>query len=81
MFGGSPISVAAPPRFEASTSIKTSEIAEMRRMSARSSVSGTMSRIAVRLSRNADSTPVTPAIRKTSRQDFPPESCAARTAR
>jgi hypothetical protein len=64
MFGGSPISVAVPPMLDASTSTSTSGMGEILSRSASSSVMGTTSRIAVRLSRNAESSPVTPESKK-----------------
>ncbi len=81
MFGGSPISVAVPPMFDASTSTSTSGIGEIFSRSASRSVIGTTSRIAVRLSRKAESRPVTPERRKISRTVRPRESCATRSAR
>ncbi len=81
MFGGSPISVAVPPMLLASTSTSTSGIADTRNRSASRSVIGTISRIAVRLSRKAERRPVTPASRKTRRIGRPFESCATRSAR
>ena len=56
MFGGSPISVAVPPMFEARISMITSGIGSMSSASASRNVIGTISRTVVRLSRNADST-------------------------
>ena len=61
MFGGSPISVAVPPMFDAMTSMITSGIGSMSSASASRNVIGTISRTVVRLSRNADSSAVVPA--------------------
>jgi hypothetical protein len=61
MFGGSPISVAVPPMFDVITSMITSGIGSMSRVSASRNVIGTTRRIVVRLSRNAESTAVTDA--------------------
>ena len=58
MFGGSPISVAVPPMFEAMISMSTSGIGSMSSASASRNVIGTISRTVVRLSRNADSSAV-----------------------
>ena len=65
MFGGSPIRVAVPPMFEEITSITISGIGSMSRASASRKVTGTTSRIVVRLSRNAESTAVVPARLRT----------------
>jgi hypothetical protein len=80
MFGGSPISVAVPPMLLAITSTRTSGTAEIPSTSASRSVMGTISRMAVRLSRKAERSPVTPASRKTRRSVLPPESWATRSA-
>ena len=61
MFGGSPISVAVPPMFDAITSMTISGIGSMSRASASRNVTGTTSRIVVRLSRNAESSAVVTA--------------------
>ena len=58
MLGGSPIRVAVPPMFEAITSMITSGRGSMSSASASRNVIGTISRMVVRLSRNADSTAV-----------------------
>ena len=68
MFGGSPISVAVPPMFEAMISMITSGIGSMSSASASRNVIGTISRTVVRLSRNAESTAVVAARLKTHRQ-------------
>ena len=54
MFGGSPISVAVPPMFDAITSITIRGIGSMSSASASRKVIGTISRIVVRLSRKAE---------------------------
>ena len=61
IFGGSPISVAVPPMFEAMISMITSGIGSMSSASASRNVIGTTSSTVVRLSRNADSTAVVTA--------------------
>ena len=58
MFGGSPISVAVPPMLEATISMMISGTGSTSSASASRNVIGTISRIVVTLSRNADSTAV-----------------------
>ena len=81
MFGGSPISVAVPPMFEATISMTISGIGSMSSASASRNVIGTTSRIVVRLSRNADSTAVVIASASTTASGRPRESWPARIAR
>ncbi len=81
MFGGSPISVAVPPMFEAMTSIRTSGIGSMSSASASRNVIGTISSTVVRLSRNALSSAVEPASATTTQQRPPRASWPARIAR
>ena len=81
MFGGSPISVAVPPMFEAMISIRTSGIGSMSSASASRKVIGTISRTVVRLSRNADSSAVDSASDMTTANGRPRASCPARIAR
>ncbi len=80
MLGGSPIRVAVPPMFEAITSITISGIGSMSRASASRNVTGTTSRIVVRLSRKAESSAVVQASASTTRSGSPREICPARTA-
>jgi hypothetical protein len=80
MLGGSPTSVAAPPMLHAITSIRISGTGLMSNASASRNVIGTISRIVVRLSRNADSTAVGMASATTSRNGRPLDSCPARIA-
>jgi len=56
MFGGSPISVAVPPMFEAKISTITSGTGSTSSASASRKVIGTISRTVVTLSRKADKT-------------------------
>jgi hypothetical protein len=63
MFGGSPIRVAAPPMFEASTSAMRNGVGLMSSRSHTSSVTGAMSSTVVTLSRNAEAI----AVMRTSR--------------
>jgi hypothetical protein len=81
MFGGSPMSVAVPPMFEAITSMMTSGIASMSSASASRKVMGTTSRTVVRLSRKADRSAVVPARHATTASGRPRESWPARIAR
>ena len=74
MFGGSPISVAVPPTFDAMISITTSGIGSMSSASARRNVIGTISRTVVRLSRNAERTAVVSASDQTIAAGRPLES-------
>ncbi len=80
MFGGSPISVAVPPMLEAITSMITSGSGSMSSASASRNVIGTMSRIVVRLSRNAESTAVVSERETTTASGRPRESWPARIA-
>ena len=80
MFGGSPMSVAVPPMFAATTSMITSGSASISSSSAIRNVTGTMSRIVVRLSRNAESSAVAVVSSATSASGRPCASCAARIA-
>ena len=68
MFGGSPISVAVPPMLEATISITISGTGSTSSASASRNVIGTISRIVVTLSRNADSTAVVIASDEDDRQ-------------
>ena len=77
MFGGSPISVAVPPMFEAITSMITSGIGSMSSASASRNVIGTISSTVVRLSRNAESTAVVTASDTTTASGRPRESWPA----
>ena len=81
MFGGSPISVAVPPMFDAMISIRISGIGSMSSASASRNVIGTTSRIVVRLSRKADRTAVVTAIAITTPSGRPLASWPARIAR
>ena len=81
MFGGSPMSVAVPPMFDAKISMSTSGIGSMSSASASRNVIGTMSSTVVRLSRKADSSAVAPARLSTTASGRPRESCPARIAR
>ena len=80
MFGGSPISVAVPPMFEAMISMMISGTGLTSSASASRKVIGTISRIVVTLSRNADSTAVVTARASTTRIGSPRESWPARIA-
>ena len=80
MFGGSPISVAVPPRLEATISITISGTGSTSSASASRNVIGTTSRIVVTLSRNADSTAVVIASASTTASGRPLESWPARIA-
>ena len=80
MFGGSPISVAVPPMFEAMISTMISGTGSMSSASASRNVIGTTSRIVVTLSRNADSTAVVSASDTTTASGLPRETCPARIA-
>ena len=68
MFGGSPISVAVPPMLEATISMMISGTGSTSSASASRNVIGTISRIVVTLSRNADSTAVVTASDSTTSQ-------------
>ena len=81
MFGGSPISVAVPPIFDAMISISTSGIGSMSSASASRNVIGTINRTVVRLSKNADSTAVDSASEMTIASGRPRASCPARIAK
>ena len=81
MFGGSPMSVAVPPMFDAMISIITSGIGSMSSASASRNVIGTISRTVVRLSRNADSSAVDRASDMTTANGRPPAIWPARIAR
>ncbi len=65
MFGGSPISVAVPPMLDATISMMISGTGLTSSASASRKVIGTISRIVVTLSRNADSTAVVTASAST----------------
>ena len=80
MFGGSPISVAVPPMLDAMISITISGIGSMSSASASRNVTGTINRIVVRLSRNAESKAVVPARARTTWSERPPEIWPARIA-
>ena len=80
MLGGSPISVAVPPMFDATISMITSGIGSMSSASASKKVIGTTSSTVVRLSRNADSTAVVVASEITTASGWPRDSCPARIA-
>ena len=80
MFGGSPISVPAPPMLHAMTSIRISGIGSMSSASASRNVIGTMSRMVVRLSRNADSTTVAVESATTRTNERPRDHWPARIA-
>jgi hypothetical protein len=58
MFGGSPISVAAPPTFEVSTWARINGIGDIFRILKIEIVTGTIRRTAVTLSMNIDDTAV-----------------------
>ena len=81
MLGGSPISVAVPPMFEATISISTSGSVSMSSVSASRKVIGTISRTVVKLSKNAESTAVALANETTTASGRPRESWPARMAR
>ena len=70
MFGGSPMSVAAPPMFEAITCVSRKGIGEASRASAIRNVTGTMRITVVTLSRNAERKAVTRASRMRMRPGF-----------
>ena len=80
MLGGSPISVAVPPMFDAITSMITSGIGSMSSASASRNVIGTISSTVVRLSRKAESTAVVTASDATTASGRPRETCPARIA-
>ncbi len=80
MFGGSPISVAVPPTLEATISMMISGTGSTSSASASRNVIGTISRIVVTLSRNADSTAVVIASDSTTASGLPRESWPARIA-
>ena len=71
MFGGSPISVAVPPMFDATISMMISGTGSTSSASASRNVIGTISRIVVTLSRNADNTAVVIASDEHHRQRPP----------
>ena len=71
MFGGSPISVAVPPMFDAIISMITSGIGSMSSASASRNVIGTINSTVVRLSRNAESTAVMSASDNTTASGRP----------
>ena len=76
MFGGSPISVAVPPMFDATISMMISGTGSTSSASASRNVIGTISRIVVTLSRNADSTAVVTASASTTAQRPPARELA-----
>ena len=81
MFGGSPISVAAPPMLLAMISATTSGIGSRSSASAITKVIGTISSTVVTLSRNADSTAVAPVRPKISAAGRPRDHCPTLIAR
>jgi hypothetical protein len=81
MFGGSPMSVAVPPMFDAMTSMMIRGMASMSSVSATRNVIGTTSRTVVRLSRKALNTAVEPANPTTTKSERPRASWPARIAR
>ena len=80
MFGGSPMRVAVPPMFEASTWLMRYGAAEIPSRRATDSVTGVMSRTVVTLSRNADSPAVTRHRMRSSRSGSPRDSRTEWTA-
>ena len=80
MFGGSPISVAVPPMFDATISMMISGTGSTSSASASRNVIGTTSRIVVTLSKNADNTAVVTASDSTTASGRPRDSCPARIA-
>ena len=58
MFGGSPMSVAVPPMFEAMICVSRNGIGERRSLLVMENVTGTMSSTVVTLSRNPEKTAV-----------------------
>ncbi len=81
MFGGSPISVAAPPMLDASTSAIRNGCAAMCRRSQTTSVTGATSMMIVTLSRIGDAMAVMTISITMSRNGFPRERLAAQIAR
>ena len=80
MFGGSPISVAAPPMFEAITWAIRNGIGSMPSRSQTSSVTGATSSTVVTLSRNADAVAVISVSRIITRSGDPLARLAAQIA-
>jgi hypothetical protein len=80
MFGGSPISVAVPPMFEASTSAIRYGLGSISSSFAISSVTGVNSSTVVTLSRNAEATAVSAISITMMRNGLPSASFAQRTA-
>ena len=80
MFGGSPMSVAVPPMFDAMISMITSGMGSMSSASASRNVIGTMSRTVVTLSRNADRNAVVSPSARITASGRPRDHCPARMA-
>ena len=81
MFGGSPISVAAPPMFDASTSAIRKGCAAMSRRSQITRVTGATSMMIVTLSSTGDATAVIVINITISRKGLPRDLFAAQIAR
>ena len=77
MFGGSPISVVAPPIFDANISARIKKTGLMFRIFATEIVTGTIRRTIVTLSRNAEPTAVMTESKISNFQIFPPDAFAA----
>ena len=80
MFGGSPISVAAPPMFDASTSAISIGTAETLSVCATAIVTGAISTTVVTLSRKADVTAVMAQSSSSTPIGLPPAAFAERIA-
>ena len=81
MLGGSPISVAAPPMFDASTSAIRNGCAAMSRRSQTTKVTGATNMMMVTLSSTGDATPVITISITMSRKGLPLDRFAAQMAR